>query len=152
MKAPEKPAEGASQPKVEKPKESGLDKADRWIGLIIKMLLGLLAIIGAIVTAIKGTGWRQALKSGRWAKILGYARKYAFPAVESIAKSTSWNGDNKLAEFLSRLDDWLEGEGEKPLSAGEVKLLKREAADMAASDKADDDREVDEKAVSRRES
>jgi hypothetical protein len=144
-------AEAVPAKVAEKPKESGLDKADRWIGLIVKMLLGLLAIIGAVVSAIKGVEWRKALKSGRWAKILEYARKYAFPAVESIAKSTAWKGDDKLAEFLGRLDDWLEGEGDNPLSAMETKNIKREAADMAAAEKADDpDRPVDEKAVTRR--
>jgi len=145
MAAPEQPSVAAA-----KPKESGLDKANKWIGLITKMLTGLLLIIGAILGAVKGVEWRQALKSGRWAKILEYARKYAFPAVEAIAKSTAWKGDDKLAEFIKRMDDWLEGEGDKPLSALEVKNLNCEAADMAAADKADDDRKVDAEAVTRR--
>lgn len=131
------------------PKESGLDKATKWIELITKILLGLLAVIGAILGVIKGAEWRQALKSGRWAKILQYAREYGFPIVEKIAASTEWKGDDKLVEFLRRVDDWLKGEGDMPLSADETALLKKEAADLAAADKATDDREVDEKAVKR---
>lgn len=148
------PAAPGGQPAVSaapsQPKESGLDKADKWIGLIVKILLGLLAIVGAILGAVKGQDWRAKLKTERWQKILGYVDK-AFPVVESLAKGTAWKGDDKLVEFLKRVNDFLKGEGEQELSAEEMALVKREAADKAGTLKTDNGQanKVDAKAVTR---
>jgi len=132
------------------PKASGWDKADKWIGLIVKILIGLLSIIGAILGVVKGQDWRAKLKTERWQKILGYVDQ-AFPVVESLAKGTSWKGDDKLVELLKRVNDWLKGEGTQELSAEEMVLVKREAADKAAKLKTDNGAadKVDAKAVTR---
>lgn len=118
------------------PKESGWATADRWIGLVVKILLGLLAIIGAILGVVKGQDWRAALRTDRWQKILMYVDQ-AFPVVESLAKGTSWKGDDKLVELLKRVNDWLKGDGSRELSAEEMALIRKEAADKAAKLKTD---------------
>jgi len=143
-------AQPAAMAAQDKPKVSGWDKADKWIGLIVKILIGLLSIIGAILGVVKGQDWRAKLKTERWQKILGYVDQ-AFPVVESLAKGTSWKGDDKLVELLKRVNDWLKGEGAQGLSAEEMALVKREAADKAAKLKTDNGAadKVDAKAVTR---
>ncbi len=148
--AASQPAPAAASPgaPVVSPKASGWDAADKWVGRITSLLLALLTVMGLILGWVKGQDWRQALKTDRWQKILGYVED-AFPMVESLAKATSWKGDDKLVEFLKRINDWLKGEGEKELSAEEVALLRKEAADRAAQAKAENGGTVDTVAVKR---
>lgn len=135
---------------VAAPAKSGWGKADEWIGRLTNLLLLLLGVIATILGWTKAKDWRQTIKSSRWGKILLYAKEHAFPMVESLAASTAWKGDDKLVEFMKRLNDWLLGEGDRPLSAQEEMLLKREAADLAAAAKADDpEKAVDPAAVTR---
>jgi hypothetical protein len=115
---------------------SGWDKADNIIKLIVAIILGLTAVIGPIVTFVKGVGWRQKMKTERVLKYREYAHK-AFPMVDSLAKATGWKGDDKLVESVKRIDQWLFEDGEKPLSVDEVKAVAKEAADFAAKDKVD---------------
>lgn len=134
--------------KIEK-KESGWDKADKWIDRITGLIVALLSIIGLILGWTKQKDWRQKLKTERWKKIFGYA-DMAFPVVEKIAKSTGWKGDDKLVEFLKRVNDWLRGEGEKELNTAEIAVLKKDVADKAAMDNVEDgEKEVKEEEVKR---
>jgi len=132
------------------PKVSGWDSADKWVSRITSLMLALLTVIGIILGWTKQKDWRQKLKTERWQKIMGYVDD-AFPVVESLAKATAWKGDDKLVEFMKRINDWLKGEGDAELSPDEVLILKREAADKSAAAKTESGAkdEVDPKAVTR---
>lgn len=127
-----------------KAKGNGWEKADNLIKLIVAIILGLTTVVGSIVTFVKGVGWRQKLKTERVLKWRGYLLQ-AFPTVEALAKGTGWEGDDKLVELVKRMDQWLFEDGEKPLSVEEVKAVAKEAADLAAKAKVDDDRAKDVK-------
>jgi len=144
--------EVAAPKKAEKPAVSGWDKADKWIERIIKLLFGLLTIIGLVLGWTKGKDWRQKLKTDRAKKVREYF-KTGFGVVEGIAKVTAWKGDDKLVEALKRVEEWLFDDGDKPLSTAEVGAVKKEAADMAAVDKAGNGKKLttmDAKVVTRR--
>ena len=126
------------------PAKSGWDTADKWIERIKNLVLALLSVIGVILSWTLGNGWR---KNKRLVKILEYADK-AFPIVESIAKKTDWKGDDKIVEMLRRISDWLKAEGDQNLSAHEIAILKKDAADKAIAIKPDN-AQVDGKVVSR---
>lgn len=116
-------------------KVSKLEKATKWIEIIGGIIVGLLTLIGGILTAIKGVDWRKGMKGKRWDKIQYYADK-AFDAVEGVAGMTSWKGDDKIVEYLKRINLWLKGEGKKPLNDSEEEAVKLAASDTAATRKA----------------
>jgi len=116
---------------------SKLEKATKWIEIIGGIIVGLLTLIGGILTAIKGVDWRKGMKGKRWDKIQYYADK-AFDVVEGVAGMTSWKGDDKIVEYLKRINLWLKGEGKKPLTAAEEEAVKLAASDRAATKKASD--------------
>jgi hypothetical protein len=117
-------------------KPSKLERATAWIERIGVILVALLTLIGGVLTLIKGADWRKGMKGKRWEKIQGYVDK-AFDVVEGVAGFTSWKGDDKLVEYLKRIDAWLKGEGEKPLTSAEAEAVKLAAGDKAKMKKAD---------------
>lgn len=133
-----KPKKAVAAPMAASPakKKSKLETATKWIEWASGILVALLTLIGGILTAIKGVDWRKGMKGKRWDKIQFYADK-AFDAVEGVAGMTEWKGDDKLVEYLKRINLWLVGEGKKPLTDAEKDAVKLAAFDKAATKKAD---------------
>lgn len=128
-----KPKKAVAAPMAATPakKRSKLETATKWIEIIGGIAVGLLTLIGGVLTAIKGVDWRKGLKGKRWDKIQYYTDQ-AFDAVEGVAGMTKWKGDDKLIEYLKRINLWLKGEGKKPLTDAEKEAVKLAASDRAA--------------------
>jgi len=139
MTTPEKPPVVAEAAK----KESGWDKADKWLGRILLVLGGLLGLIGMIISAVKGKEWRKKLQAERAQKINEGIKRF-FPVVEALAKITPWKGDDKLVEMLVRIDEWLFEQGESPMSVTEHAVAAKTAADLAVMKKNPDEMDDDE--------
>lgn len=118
-------------------KKSKLETATKWIEWAGGFLVSLLTLLAGILTAIKGADWRKGIRGKRWDKIQYYANK-AFNTVEGIAGMTNWKGDDKLVEYLKRINLWLRGEGKKPLTDDEKEAVKLAASDRAATKKVGD--------------
>jgi hypothetical protein len=121
----------APQPAAASPKESGWDKATKWIdrldGIVYGVFLLLMAILGLVLKA----GWA---KNKRLQSLVKMALDN-YSMVEKLAVSTGWKGDDKMAQLFKRMLLELQAQGEKPLSAEEKALVKRKVADLAAVDK-----------------
>lgn len=129
-------------------KESGWDKADKWISRISNVIWPLCLIVISIL------GWASKAflqKIKRSQKLWDAFDKY-FPIIENLAKSTEWKGDDKLVQLIYRIEKTLRADNEGPLSMEELDLMRRAAADKAAEDKIQNGGEVDKKVLTEKES
>lgn len=108
-------------------------KADLWIGRLADLLIGLLSLVLMVLGWTIGKKWEH---EKRLQKILGYARD-VFPYIEAVAKKTDWKGDDKLVEFLKKIEEMLRAEDESPLGVGEIERLKIEAEKESKKEKTD---------------
>jgi hypothetical protein len=135
MAAPSGPMASAKPvaPKPETKKESGWDKADRWIGRISNIIWPLFLLV---LTIVGWTSKKDWAKNARLQKLVNMALDN-YSIVEKASKVTKWKGDDKLAELFKRILLEMQAQGDKPMSAEEEALVKRKVADKALADKAE---------------
>ncbi len=139
--APEKPAE--SPTKAAQPKESGWDKADKWIGRLEKVAWAVVLLVFAILGVTSKKEWA---KNKRLQNLTKMALDN-YGVVEKLAGATGWKGDDKLAQLFKRILLQTQAEGQKPLSAEEKAHVSRVVADKAAADKIENGDDVDPEKV-----
>jgi len=140
--ASEKPSEAMAPAG---PKESGWDKADKWIGRLQNIVLMVVALIFGILGLTSKKEWA---KNKRLQNLTKMALDN-YSVVEKLAATTGWKGDDKLAQLFKRILLQVQAEGQKPLSAEEKAHVARVVADKAAIEKVDNGNEgaVDADAV-----
>lgn len=100
-------------------------------GFIFKILGGLASLV---FTILGGLGYMNWAKDKR-GEIVRRAFEMAFFAVEALAKNTDNKIDDKLAEFLKRVNSLLTEAGKSKMTSQEESLAKEVAANMAAAEK-----------------
>ena len=103
------------------------------VDLVFKVLLGLTALVFTILTYSKKMGWA---KGERFKKVQGFF-ELGFAAVEGYVKASKTPVDNKLLEFLKRVNELLKEHGEKELTPEELLAAKTFAENKALADKKD---------------
>jgi hypothetical protein len=101
------------------------------VDLIFKILVGLASLIFTLLFYFKKMQWA---KHERTKQITGFA-DLAFNAVEGLVKKSENKIDDKLLEFLRRINAMIKEAGMKELSENETKQLKEYAANKALAKK-----------------